>query len=384
LDLDSLRTRLTFVRIFREFEFNQISNDFRDRLKTRNRRPIKPATAAAFEAYLRNHVVPGIGNVELESFNNGALKSFVQTLIDKKLAPKSIAEISAFTRSIVASVLDADGNQVYPRSWNMDFVDAPPVQQQHQPTVTKKFLQSVLQDDKIKIRNRVLLALLASTGLRIGELQALQIGPDPLDQNTVWNSDERIIRVRKSIWRGRAQEPKTVAAVRYIDLSLATNEMLKKFANGRLQGELLFRTKSGKPLAQNFINTYILKPAGIPGAHSLRRFRTSNLRSMGCNESVLRYWLGHTGDSVTDLYDKSAEDVELRRAWSEKVGTGLDLSLVTIGGPTSVTKPKHVTRAKSTEPVADISTNIPRPYVAQDCDLDEFFLSTPELVPKEA
>ena len=36
-----------------------------DRLKTRNRRPIKPATAAAFECYLRNHVVPLIGHTEL-------------------------------------------------------------------------------------------------------------------------------------------------------------------------------------------------------------------------------------------------------------------------------------------------------------------------------
>jgi hypothetical protein len=29
-----------------------------DRLKIRNRRPIKPASIAAFESYLRNHVVP--------------------------------------------------------------------------------------------------------------------------------------------------------------------------------------------------------------------------------------------------------------------------------------------------------------------------------------
>jgi len=96
-----------------------------DRLKTRNRRPIKPATAAAFECYLRKHVVPLIGQTELEPFSNGALKDFVQILINKKLAPKTIAEISAFVRAIVASVLDSDGNQIYPRTWNLDFVDGP-------------------------------------------------------------------------------------------------------------------------------------------------------------------------------------------------------------------------------------------------------------------
>src|SRR5215467_14342113 len=112
-----------------------------DRLKARNRRPIKPATAAAFEGYLRNHVVPSLGDAEIETFNNGALKAFVQTLIDKNLSPRSIAEISAFTRSIVASVLDAEGNQVYPRNWNLDFIDAPPVTKQRQPVCTKEMLK---------------------------------------------------------------------------------------------------------------------------------------------------------------------------------------------------------------------------------------------------
>ena len=123
-----------------------------DRLKIRNRRPIKPASIAAFESYLRNHVVPHIGQVELESFNNGALKSFVQTLIDKKLSPKSITEISAFVRSIVASVLDGNGNRVYTRVWNLDFVDAPPVRKQRQPTVTKEFLQAILRNKTVKVR----------------------------------------------------------------------------------------------------------------------------------------------------------------------------------------------------------------------------------------
>jgi site-specific recombinase XerD len=126
----------------------------------------------------------------LESFNNGALKEFVQVLVQKQLAPKTIAEVSAFVRAILASVLDQDGNQVYPRNWNLDFVDAPPIAKQHQPTVTKEFLQNILSDKKLKVRNRVMLALLASTGMRIGELQALQIGPDLSDQNSVWDSGE--------------------------------------------------------------------------------------------------------------------------------------------------------------------------------------------------
>src|ERR1700760_825884 len=158
------------------------------RLKSRNRNPIKPATEVTFESYLRNHVDPHIGHAELDTFNNGALKDFVQVLITKKLAPKTIGEISAFVRAIVASVLDQDGNQVYPRTWNLDFVDAPPIRKQCQPTVTKESLQAILDDNSVKLRSRIMLALLAATGMRIGELQAMQLGPDPLDQNTAWDS----------------------------------------------------------------------------------------------------------------------------------------------------------------------------------------------------
>ena len=158
--------------------------------------------------------------------------------------------------------------------------------------------------------NGVLLALLGATGLRIGELLALQIGPDPSDQNTVWDADARMIRVRKSVWRGKLQDPKTTAAVREIDLSTPVNKMLQEFAKGRKQGEFLFCTKSGKPLEQSYVSTYILKPAGIPGCHALRRLRVSHLREVGCNESILKAWLGHSaGSDVTDKYDKSADNL---------------------------------------------------------------------------
>jgi integrase len=344
-----------------------------DRLKTRNRRPIKPATAAAFECYLRNHVVPLIGQKELEPFNNGALRDFVQVLISKKLAPKTIAEISAFVRAIVASVLDEDGNQIYPRTWNLDFVDAPPITKQRQPTVTKEFLQNILNDTTIKVRNRIMLALLAATGLRVGELVAMQMGPDPLDQNTVWNPEARMIRVRKSIWRAKLQEPKTPSAVRDIDLSAAINEMLREFTKRKQQGDFLFCSKTGKPLEQSYISSYVLKSLGIPGCHSLRRLRVSHLREVGCPEDILKCWLGHSnGSDITNRYSKLSENLELRRIWTERVGTGLDLSGIT--GP-SIREPTQ-SRKQALTPAT--SVGVTPHYQATDDDLPDIF-ATPVL-----
>jgi integrase len=365
--------------------FAQQGRVYIDRLKTRNRHPIKPATASAFESYLRTHVVPHIGQAKLESFNNGALKDFVQVLINKNFAPKTIAEVSAFVRAIVASVLDQDGNQVYPRNWNLDFVDAPPIRKQRQPTVTKEFLQTILDDNNAKLRSRVMLALLASTGMRVGEVQALQLGPDPLEQNTVWNSNARMIRVRKSIYRGQLQEPKTLASVRDIDLPSSSNKMLQEFTAGRRQGEFLFCTKSGKPLAQSHITTYILRPLGIPGCHALRRFRVSHLREVGCNEDILKSWLGHSaGSDITSRYSKLSENLELRHTWAERVGTGLDLSCIT-GHPGPLPhqsrKPRtstHRAHLPESSEVAPTST-----YSGTDDDLPELFFA-PATVSEEA
>jgi integrase len=353
-----------------------------DRLKTRNRRPIKPATAAAFECYLRNHVVPLIGHTELDSFKNGALKDFVQTLISKRLAPKTIGEISAFVRAIVASVLDSDGNQIYPRTWNLDFVDAPPIAKQRQPTVSKEFLQNILNDTTIKVRNRVMLALLAATGLRVGELVAMQMGPDPLDQNTVWDPEARMIRVRKSIWRAKLQEPKTPSAVRDIDIPTSVNDTLHAFARGKQSGQFLFCTKSGKPLAQSHVSSYVLKPLGIPGCHSLRRLRVSHLREVGCPEDILKAWLGHSaGSDITNRYSKLSENLELRRTWTERVGTGLDLSSITGAPPPSSRKPAQP-RKQSLTPVIPEEEVAPH-YQATDDDLAEIF-TTPVTVSEVA
>ena len=289
-------------------------------------------------------------------------------MISKRLAPKTIGEISAFVRAIVASVLDSDGNQIYARTWKLDFVDAPPIAKQRQPTVTKEFLQNVLNDTSIKVRHRIMLALLAATGLRVGELVATQMGSDPLDQNTAWDPEARMIRVRKSIWRAKLQEPKTPSAVRDIDIPTLVNDMLREFARGKQSGQFLFCTKSAKPLAQSYISSYVLKPLGIPGRHALRRFRVSHLREV-------KSWLGRSaGSEITNRYSKLSENLELRRTWTERVGTGLDLSGIT--GAPSIHQPTQSRKPSLTQAIPEEVT----PHCqATDDDLAEIF-STPATV----
>ena len=58
------------------------------------------------------------------------------------------------------------------------------------------------------------------------------------------------------------------------------------------------------------------------GFHAFRRFRTTWLRKNRTPEDLIRYWLGHADETVTDGYSKLREDVEYRKEVAERVGLG--------------------------------------------------------------
>ena len=64
---------------------------------------------------------------------------------------------------------------------------------------------------------------------------------------------------------------------------------------------------------------------------SFRRFRNTYLRNYAeCPEGLYKYWMGHAGKDMSDLYDKIKEDVQFRREWAERSGFGFEL--LEVGG----------------------------------------------------
>ena len=75
---------------------------------------------------------------------------------------------------MVASALDENGEERFPRNWNEDFIDAPLVKQQRQPSTTCAGMSDILL--LAQSQYRVLYALLAGCGpLRAGEALGLKI-----------------------------------------------------------------------------------------------------------------------------------------------------------------------------------------------------------------
>ena len=122
------------------------------------------------------------------------------------LAPKTIVNVVTVVKFVVASAVDEEGDQIHPRIWNHEFIQLPLVikEKQNRPTINEAEISALL--NRVKERYAVLVALVAGTGLRIGE--ALAVRTEDFDANC------QVLHVRRSVWHRCEQTPKTPNAIR--------------------------------------------------------------------------------------------------------------------------------------------------------------------------
>jgi integrase len=317
------------VENFQKVEASRNGLTFRDQAarwitngETRKRKPFKPATVNTYYCNLNKWLNPLLGDKPLASLDNLVMKEFVSKLTAEKLKPKTIAEIVAIAKQVVASAQDDRGNEMYPRKWNHSFIDLPVVKESEQfrPSVESPEVTSIIQ--KSDGQFQALYALLATSGMRIGEALAIRIEDDP--QRTHLSVDCRTIHVVTSIWGGNEQAPKTENSPREIDLPSALAEYLKAYIGDRTSG-WLFHTEDDTPLWPRNVARDSLTELGVPGFHVFRRFRLTNLREAGVPEDIIRFWMGHADRTITDRYSMMKRRVAVRKEWAEKVGLCFEL-----------------------------------------------------------
>lgn len=288
-------------------------------LPNRRRRPLKPATISNWKHSLQKWVLPTLGDRLLADVSNGAMRELVEKMAAGGLSPKSIVNHAAVVKLVLASAVNAEGEQLYPRTWNHDFIGLPIVrsEEQNRQTINQSELEEIL--GKAKGRYFVLFALLAGTGLRIGEALALK--------PTSFTQDCSISFVRRSIWRGKEQAPKTPNAVREVDVPTSLAALLREYVAGK--SGYIFATASGRPMCQRNV-LHALHATGIKvGLHAFRRFRTETLRRARVPFDLEKLWLGHAKSTVTDLYAEGLKrDLVWRREWCDRAGLGFALGYV--------------------------------------------------------
>jgi integrase len=297
--------------------FKQEANRWIESLSTRRRRPVKPATIAGWEHCLDRWLIPNLGNKPLNEITNGTVRELVEVMSAAGLSPKTIVNNVAVVKMVVASVVNKDGEPIYPRAWNHNFIGLPIVDRsgQERQTVSQVQLQIILAN--VLERYTILLALIAGTGLRIGEALGLR--------HSVFSNDCRVLNVQRSVWHGKPQLPKTKNAVRVV---VVPDELAKVLCEHVRQTDAyLFASRNGTPLIDHNVLKALHATGVKVGFHALRRYRTETLRRARVPEDLIRMWLGHASGSITDLYAEGLRnDEQFRRDWCDRAGLGFALN----------------------------------------------------------
>src|SRR5271156_3885548 len=248
------------------------------------------------------------------------MKVLVAGLVRKGLRPQIVKNVVQVAKLVKASAVDENGNELYPTKWNHEFIDLPEVDEtkQRKPSFFGEQVTEIVKAANGRLQ--MACVLLAASGIRAGELLALEIR----------HFDGSSIKIEQDVWGGKVQDPKTPNARRTIDLHPGVAELLKQFVCNRTAG-FIFETRSGRPLTQTNLLKRELHPVlatlEIPkrGFHSFRRFRNTHLRNSICPDGLLKFWMGHASKDMSDRYDRVRDDVVFRKEVALRMDKGFEV-----------------------------------------------------------
>ena len=267
----------------------------------------------------------------LADVNNRMMKEFVERI--SQLSPATIRDYSNVVKSVVASAINEDGEELFPRTWNEEFIDAPVVKHQRQPSTDSEGMEAILREATGQYR--VLYALLAGCGpMRAGE------SARPRNRQDI-SSDCRTLYIRQKAKRGILQPyTKTRSGTelkvdgecigRDVDLCSSLARILKEFIGTRTSG-LLFSMPSGTQVLQRSVLKTSLHPIlkkldhEKGGFNIFRRFRITAVQTAECPKPLQHFWSGHAQTHVSERYTKLLKNRDFRLEWAEKIGMGFEL-----------------------------------------------------------
>lgn len=319
----------TFIETTSTITFRAQGEIWLNSLANRKRNPLEQTTIDNRRYAMDKWIYPFFDGRRVADVNNLAMRDFVDHI--SKLAPATIRDYSNVVKAVVASALNEQGEQLFPRTWNEEFIDAPLIERQNQPSTDSEGMQAVLAEATGQFR--VLYALLAGSGpLRAGEALGLEIDKHISD-------DYRTLYIRQKAKRGIIQDHmKTRHGERDIDLCSSLATMLREFIGSRTSG-LLFCTSTGNQLLQanslqDSLHPILRKIEHEKGGFNIfRRFRITQLETAECPKALQHFWSGHAPTHVSERYKKLLKQRDWRLEWAEKVGMGFELPARPAGIP---------------------------------------------------
>ena len=322
LELLGINSTQTFIEATSNITFRAQGEMWLKSLANRKRNPLEETTITNRRYALDKWIYPFFADSLLADVTNRSMKDLVEQMA-AKLSAASIRDYLNVAKEVVASAIDENGEKLFPRKWNEEFIDAPLVKDQRQPSTNEEGINAILKASEGRYRS--LYALLAGCGpLRAGEVLGLEI----------WkhiSEDCRTLYIQQKAKRGEIQPYlKTKNGAREVDLCATLAKELQAFIGERKSG-LLFRTTSGAQMLQSNILRDSLHPIleklkhEKGGFNIFRRFRRTHLEKFDCPDTLKHFWSGHAPKHVSERYVKLLKDREFRLEWAERIGLGFSV-----------------------------------------------------------
>ncbi len=265
---------------------------------------MRQSTWDRYERITRVHLVPDLGRVKVKNLKPLQVQSLLRKKLDQEgLSPRTVQYIHrTLSRAMVQAVKwGYVGRNV------CDSVESPkPTKKEFTPLSPDQV--GILLAATDNLRDRALILMAVTTGMRQGEILALRWSDIDLK--------EKVVRVRRSLsitTEGVSfVPPKSAKGKRSIGLTSSTVRVLEdhRAEGGEPDGEdLVFGSSTGTPWApQNLVRRNfkpLLKRAGLPDIrfHDLRHTCATLLFSRNVHPKIVQEMLGHGSITLTlDTY----------------------------------------------------------------------------------
>jgi integrase len=262
----------------------------------------RASTKKGYEEIWNNHISDRVRNIQLRNFRTVNASRMLRAVADEN-------DLSKTTLQHIKGVLSG----IFTHAKNEGAFDgANPVQGARIPTNARESAETYAYNlaqicrilEFLPLLPKAVVATAAFAGLRRGELLGLE-----------WTDySGHALNVKRSVWKGLVNQPKTRASAKPVPVIRQLAEILNTYrsSTGDRQSGVMFHSGAGQHMDFDKLARQVVRPIVESlnidwyGWHGFRRGIASNLYELGADEKIVQRVLRHAKSHVTkDRYIKA-------------------------------------------------------------------------------